>query len=70
VVRSKKDGRVIVARNGKPAVEAARATATNARQWLTREQERAFEAFMDAALNRPGNSKGERRWSREELHER
>ena len=61
---------VIVLRNGKPAVEIAPTSARKALRRLTREQELAFEGFMEAARNRPGHSKGERRWSRDELHER
>lgn len=62
--------RVLVLRNGKPAVEIAPTGATRARRRLTGEQQAAIAAFLDAAIKRPGNSKGTRRWSREELHGR
>jgi prevent-host-death family protein len=61
--------RVLVLRNGKPAVEIA-PTARRVMRELTREQGKAFEAFLEAATKRPGNSRGVRRWRRDELHER
>lgn len=61
--------RVLVLRNGRPAVEIA-PTAKRAQRNLTEEQRASFDAFLEAALRRPGNSKGVRRWSRDELHER
>ena len=61
--------RVLVLRNGKPAVEIA-PTARRPMRKLTREQQTAVEAFLKAATTRPGNSRGERRWTRDELHER
>lgn len=60
---------VLVLRNGKPAVEIA-PTARRVMRKLTREQQAAVEAFLKAATARPGNSKGARRWTRDELHER
>ncbi|HWE07194.1 MAG TPA: type II toxin-antitoxin system Phd/YefM family antitoxin [Rhizomicrobium sp.] len=62
--------RVLVLRDGKPAVEIAPTAARRAMRKLTREQETAFGAFVDSAVKRPGSSKGARRWSRDELHER
>jgi prevent-host-death family protein len=62
--------RVLVLRSGKPAVEIAPARATRASRKLTSEQQAAFNAFVEAALKNPGNSKGVRRWTRNELHER
>ena len=61
--------RVLVLRNGKPAVEIA-PTTERAQRVLTCEQAAAFDAFMKSASKRPGNSKGVRRWSRDDLHER
>lgn len=62
--------RVLVLRNGKPAVEIAPTATRRARRTLTPAQQSALDGFLDAALNRPGNSRGMRRWSRDELHER
>ena len=62
--------RLLVLRNGKPAVEIAPAGAKRALRDPTQEQDAAFAAFVEAALKRPGNSKGLRRWTRDELHER
>jgi len=61
--------RVLVLRNGKPAVEIG-PTAKRALRTLSREQQAAVDAFLAAAAKRPGNSKGVRRWTRDELHER
>ena len=61
--------RVLVLRNGKPAVEIT-PTAKRVMRKLTREQQAAVDAFLTAARARPGNSKGARRWTRDELHER
>ncbi|HLY05706.1 MAG TPA: type II toxin-antitoxin system Phd/YefM family antitoxin [Rhizomicrobium sp.] len=61
--------RVLVLRNGRPAVEIA-PTAKRSRRKLTGERQAALEAFLKAARARPGNSKGARRWTRDELHER
>jgi len=58
---------VIVLRNGRPAVEIAPTAKKRARRTLSPEQRSALEAFLGG---RPGNSKAERRWTREELHER
>ena len=62
--------RVVVLRNGKPAVEIAPTAQTHALRRLTEEQQAAIDAFLSAARKRPGNSKGMRRWSRDELHGR
>jgi prevent-host-death family protein len=62
--------RVLVLRNGKPAVEIAPTRAARALRELTPEQQAAFDAFVESALKRPGSSKGVRRWARDELHER
>ena len=61
--------RVLVLRNGKPAVEIGPTTRRAVRK-LAREQQAAIDAFVKAATARPGNSKGARRWTRDELHER
>jgi prevent-host-death family protein len=62
--------RVLVLRNGKPAVEIAPTRATRALRELTAEQRAAFDAFVESAVKHPGSSKGARRWTRDELHER
>ncbi|HEX4081272.1 MAG TPA: type II toxin-antitoxin system Phd/YefM family antitoxin [Rhizomicrobium sp.] len=62
--------RVIVLRNGKPAVEIVPTAEKRARRTLSPKQRSALAAFLDAARRRPGNSKGERRWTRDDLHER
>jgi prevent-host-death family protein len=62
--------RVLVLRNGKPAVEIVPTRALRAMRVLTPEQQAAFDGFVKAAEKRPGNSKGVRRWTRDELHER
>ncbi len=61
---------VLVLRNGKPAVEIVPTRAKRAARVLSSEQERAIAAFLKAARTRPGSSAGERRWRREDLHER
>jgi len=60
---------VLVLRNGKPAVEIT-PTARRMERRLSREQESALKAFLKSAVARPGSSKGKRRWTRDELHER
>jgi prevent-host-death family protein len=62
--------RVLVLRNGRPAVEIAPTRALRALRELTPEQQAAFDGFVKSALKRPGSSKGVRRWTRDELHER
>ena len=62
--------RVLVLRNGKPAVEIAPTRAKRALRELTAEQQAAFAAFVNGATRHPGSSKGVRRWTRDELHER
>jgi len=62
--------RVIVLRNGKPAVEIIPATESRAVRPRTPEQERAVRAFLQLARATPGDSSGEPRWARGELHER
>jgi prevent-host-death family protein len=61
--------RVLVLRNGRPAVEIA-PTARRALRKLTAEQQAAVDAFLKAARTRPGNSKGVKSWTRDDLHER
>ena len=62
--------RVVVLRNGKPAVEIIPATEGRAVRPRTPEQERAIRAFLRLARDNPGDSSGEPRWVRGELHER
>ena len=62
--------RVLVLRNGKPAVEIIPSSERRAVDRRTPEQERAVRAFLKSARTRPGHSSGERRWTRDELHER
>jgi antitoxin (DNA-binding transcriptional repressor) of toxin-antitoxin stability system len=62
--------RVLVFRNGKPAVEIVPAGEKRDLHRRTPEQERAIRAFLKLARARPGDSAGERRWTRDELHER
>jgi antitoxin (DNA-binding transcriptional repressor) of toxin-antitoxin stability system len=62
--------RVLVLRNGKPAVEIVPSTERRAVRRRRPEQERAIRAFLKSARTRPGDSSGERRWTRDELHER
>jgi prevent-host-death family protein len=62
--------RVLVLRNGKPAVEIAPTRVVRAMRELTPDQHAAFDGFVESALKRPGSSKGARRWTRDELHER
>jgi prevent-host-death family protein len=62
--------RVLVLRNGKPAVEIVPSGEMRATRKLTQAQERAVRAFLKSALTRPGNSASEPRWTRDELHER
>jgi len=62
--------RVVVLRNGKPAVEIVPSSEKRAVYRRTREQERAIRAFLKLARTRPGDSSGEPRWTRGELHER
>ena len=62
--------RVLVLRNGKPAVEIVPSRAKRAARKLTEAQKRAVRAFLGSARRRPGNSAGEPRWTRDKLHER
>jgi antitoxin (DNA-binding transcriptional repressor) of toxin-antitoxin stability system len=62
--------RVLVLRNGKPAVEIVPSADNRAVHRRTREQERAIRAFLKSARARPGDSSRQRRWTRDELHER
>jgi antitoxin (DNA-binding transcriptional repressor) of toxin-antitoxin stability system len=62
--------RVLVLRNGKPAVMIVPPGEERAPRKLTQEQKRAVRAFLKAARGKPGSSEGERRWTRDELHER
>lgn len=61
--------RVLVLRNGRPAVEIG-PTTRRAIRTLTCEQQMAVDAFLKAARTRPAKSKGARTWTRDELHER
>jgi prevent-host-death family protein len=61
---------VLVLRNGKPAVEIVPAGGRNGVHTRTLEQERAIRAFLESARASPGDPSGERRWTRDELHER
>jgi len=62
--------RVLVLRNGKPAVEIVPSGASRAVRRRTPRQERAVRAFLKSARSKPGDSSGQRRWKRDELHER
>jgi len=62
--------RVLVLRNGKPAVEIVPSAERRAVRSRTPEQERAIRAFLKLARSKPGDSSGDRRWTRDELHER
>ena len=62
--------RVLVLRNGKPAVEIVPSSEGRAVRRRTPAQERAIRAFLKSARTRPGDSSGKRRWTRDELHER
>jgi prevent-host-death family protein len=62
--------RVLVLRNGKPAVEIVPSGEKRAVRVRTPAQERAIAAFLKSARTRAGNSTGRRRWTRDELHER
>jgi prevent-host-death family protein len=62
--------RVLVLRNGKPAVEIVPSGEKHAVRSRTPAQQRAVAAFLKSARTRPGNSSGRRRWTRDELHER
>lgn len=61
---------VLVLRNGRPAVEIAPSRAVRARRQLSREQQRALEAFFAASRKPPARSGRARSWTRDELHER
>ena len=61
---------VLVLRNGKPAVEIVPTRARRAARTLTAAQQAAITAFLEAARSNPGNSAGQPRWTRDELHER
>ena len=61
---------VLVLRNGKPAVEIMPSRETRPARKLSPEQERAIAQFLKAARTKPGRSAGEKRWTRDELHER
>jgi prevent-host-death family protein len=62
--------RVLVLRNGRPAVEIVPARERSDVRRRTPEQERAIRAFLELARTRPGDSTGAPRWTRDELHER
>jgi len=62
--------RVLVLRNGKPAVEIVPSGETHAVRSRTPAQKRAVAAFLKSARTKPGSSSGRRRWTRDELHER
>jgi antitoxin (DNA-binding transcriptional repressor) of toxin-antitoxin stability system len=62
--------RILVLRNGKPAVEIVPSGEKRGVRRRTPAQERAIRAFLKSARTRPGNSSGRRRWTRDELHER
>jgi len=62
--------RVLVLRNGRPAVEIVPSGEQRAVRTRTPEQERAIRVFLRLARTRPGDSSGERRWTRDDLHER
>lgn len=62
--------RVLVLRNGKPAVEIIPSGENRAVRRRTPAQERALRAFLKSARAKPGNSTSQRRWTRDELHER
>lgn len=62
--------RVVVLRNGKPAVEIVPSGERRAVHRRTPEQESAVRAFLKLARSSPGDSSGEPRWTRGELHER
>ncbi len=62
--------RVLVLRNGKPAVEIVPSGEKRAVRGRTPAQQRAIRAFLRSARAKPGNSSGQRRWTRDELHER
>jgi prevent-host-death family protein len=62
--------RVLILRNGKPAVEIVPSGERRAVHQRTPEQARAIRAFLKLARARPGDSSGEPRWTRDELHER
>jgi antitoxin (DNA-binding transcriptional repressor) of toxin-antitoxin stability system len=61
---------VLVLRKGKPAVEILPTRVTRPARLLSRDQQRAIADFLKAARNRPGDSSGQRRWTRDSLHER
>jgi prevent-host-death family protein len=62
--------RVLVLRNGKPAVEIVPSGERRNVRMRSPEQQRAIRAFLKSARITPGDSSGERRWTRDELHER
>ena len=62
--------RVLVLRNGKPAVEIIPSGEKRPVRKRAPEQERAIRAFLRAARTRPGDSSSERGWTRDELHAR
>ncbi len=62
--------RVLVLRNGKPAVEIVPSGEKRAMRKRAPEQERAIRAFLKSARTKPGDSSGEDRWTRDELHVR
>ena len=61
---------VLVLRNGKPAVEIVPSREKRPQRKLSPEQERAIAQFLKAARTKPGSSEGQKRWTRDELHER
>jgi antitoxin (DNA-binding transcriptional repressor) of toxin-antitoxin stability system len=62
--------RVLVLRNGKPAVEIVPSGENRAVRRRTPAQQRAIAGFLRSARRRPGASSGARRFTRDELHER
>ena len=62
--------RVLVLRNGKPAVEIAPSGEARAVRKPTQAQGRAVRAFLKLARMKPGDSSSQARWTRDELHER
>lgn len=61
---------VLVLRNGQPAVEILPSREKRPQRKLSPDQERAIAQFLKAARSRPGSSAGEKRWTRDDLHER
>ena len=61
---------VLVLRNGKPAVEIVPSREKRPARKLSPEQERAIAQFLKAARTKPGDSSGQKRWTRDALNER